>query len=58
MTQLELYTDAGIIGRSLPRSVDLIEDLFHRVKGENPFYVERIWDSTYRQNRKPVAKGD
>ncbi len=58
MTQLELHTDAGIIGRSLPRSRDLIEHLFHRVKGENPFYVERIWDRMYRHNRKPVAKGD
>ena len=57
MTQLELYTDAGIIGRSLPKSGDMIERLFHRVKGENPFYVERIWDRMYRDNRKPVAKG-
>ena len=57
MTQLELYTDGGIIGRSLPKSAGLIEGLFHRVKGENPFYVERIWDQMYRGNRKPVAKG-
>ena len=57
MTQLELYTDTGIIGRSLPKSGGLIEGLFHRVKGENPFYVERIWDRMYRDNRKPVAKG-
>lgn len=58
MTQLELYTDGGIVGRSLPKSSGLIEGLFHRVKGENPFYVERIWDRMYRGNRKPVAKGD
>lgn len=57
MTQLELYTDAGIVGRSLPKSANLVEELFHRVKGENPFYVERIWDRMYRYNRKPVAKG-
>ena len=57
MTQLELYTDSGIVGRSLPKSRELIEGLFHRVKGENPFYVERIWDRMYRDNRKPVAKG-
>lgn len=57
MTQLELYTDAGIVGRSLPKSSGLIAGLFHRVKGENPFYVERIWDRMYRDNRKPVAKG-
>ncbi len=58
MTQLELYTDAGIIGRSLPKSGGLIEDLFDRVQGENPSHVERIWDRMYRGNRKPVAKGD
>ena len=58
MTQLELYTDGGLVGRSLPKSSGLIEGLFHRVKGENPFYVERIWDRMYRGNRKPVAKGD
>lgn len=58
MTQLELYTDQGIVGRSEPKSRGLIESLFHRVKGENPFYVERIWDRMYRDNRKPVAKGD
>lgn len=58
MTQLELYTDGGLVGRSLPKSSGLIEGLFHRVKGENPFYVERIWDRMYRDNRKPVAKGD
>ena len=57
MTQLELYTDAGIVGRSLPKASGLIEGLFDRVKGENPFYVERIWDRMYRDNRKPVAKG-
>lgn len=58
MTQLELYTDAGIVGRSLPKSASMIEDLFDKVEGENPFYVERIWDRMYRDNRKPVAKGD
>jgi len=58
MTQLEIYTDQGIVGRSLPKGSVLIEELFHNVKGENPFYVERIWDRMYRDNRKPVAKGD
>jgi L-alanine-DL-glutamate epimerase-like enolase superfamily enzyme len=57
MTQLEIYTDAGITGRSLPNSSGLIPGLFDRVKGENPFFVERIWDRMYRHNRKPVAKG-
>ena len=59
MTQLEIYTDAGIIGRSLPKASSMIDEFFDRVvKGENPFYVERIWDRMYRDNRKPVAKGD
>jgi len=59
MTQLELYTDAGITGRSIPAgNWSLIErEAFPRVKGENPFYVERIWDRMYHHNRKPVAKG-
>lgn len=60
MTQLELQTDAGIIGRSIPAGgADLIESsLFPRIRGENPFFVERIWDRMYRHNRKPVAKGE
>ena len=58
--QLELLTDAGIIGRSIPSgNWSVIEnDVFPRVKGENPFFVERIWDRMYHHNRKPVAKGD
>jgi L-alanine-DL-glutamate epimerase-like enolase superfamily enzyme len=59
MTQLELLTDGGIIGRSIPSgNWSIIEnDVFPRIKGENPFNVERIWDRMYRHNRKPVAKG-
>lgn len=59
MTQLELLTDAGIIGRSIPSgNWSVIEnEAFPRVKGENPFFVERIWDRMYHFNRKPVAKG-
>ena len=59
MTQLELYTDAGIVGRSLPAgSEDLIRSqLLPRIVGMNPFHVEAIWDRMYRHNRKPVAKG-
>jgi D-galactarolactone cycloisomerase len=60
MTQLEVHTDAGITGRSIPaRGGGLIEsDLLPRIKGENPFHIERIWDRMYRHNRKPVAKGE
>jgi L-alanine-DL-glutamate epimerase-like enolase superfamily enzyme len=60
MTQLELYTDQGIIGRSIPAGATrLIEsELLPRIRGENPFFVERIWDRMYRYNRKPVAKGE
>ena len=59
MTQLELLTDGGIIGRSIPSgSWSVIEtEVFPRIKGENPFNVERIWDRMYHHNRKPVAKG-
>ena len=60
MTQLELYTDGGIVGRSIPAGgTSIIEsELLPRIQGENPFFVERIWDRMYRYNRKPVAKGE
>jgi L-alanine-DL-glutamate epimerase-like enolase superfamily enzyme len=60
MTQLEIHTDGGIVGRSIPAGgLNTIQtELFPRIKGENPFFVERIWDRMYRHNRKPVAKGD
>lgn len=60
MTYLELYTDGGIVGRSIPAGgLSTIEsELFPRIRGENPFFVERIWDRMYHYNRKPVAKGD
>jgi L-alanine-DL-glutamate epimerase-like enolase superfamily enzyme len=59
MTQLELYTDAGIIGRSITGGSQAIitEQLMPRIVGMNPFHVEAIWDRMYRFNRKPVAKG-
>jgi len=60
MTYLEIQTDQGIVGRSVPTgNRSIIEDyLLERIKGENPFYIERIWDRMYRHQRKPVAKGD
>ncbi len=60
MMQLEIYTDAGIIGRSLPAgATHIIEgELLPRIKGQNPFFIEQIWDRMYRYNRKPVAKGE
>lgn len=59
MTMLEVETDQGLVGRSIPAGgLSLImSDLLPRIKGENPFFVERIWDRMYRHNRKPVAKG-
>ncbi len=59
MTQLELYTDAGIVGRSIysgNREI-ITGELMPRIAGMNPFHVEAIWDRMYRYNRKPVAKG-
>ena len=60
MAQLEILTDQGIVGRSIPAgSSDIIlKELLPRIRGENPFFVERIWDRMYRFNRKPVAKGE
>ncbi|MBI5085698.1 MAG: mandelate racemase/muconate lactonizing enzyme family protein [Acidobacteria bacterium] len=60
MTYLEVETDGGIVGRSIPAGgLHTVEaEVFPRIVGENPFYVERIWDRMYRLNRKPVAKGD
>ncbi len=60
MTQLELHTNQGIVGRSLPKGPrTLVQSIFKKiVKGENPFFVERIWDRMYHENRKPVAKGE
>ena len=59
MTQVEVHTDAGIIGRSISGgSQEIISSqLLPRIKGMNPFHVEAIWDRMYRFNRKPVAKG-
>jgi L-alanine-DL-glutamate epimerase-like enolase superfamily enzyme len=58
MTQLEIHTNEGIIGRSLPKATRLIESyIFPKVKGENPLDIERLWEKIYRGNRKPVAKG-
>ena len=59
MTYLELHTNQGIIGRSLPKGPSSIrKSMLGKIQGENPFDVERIWDRMYRYNRKPVAKGD
>lgn len=59
MTQLEIHTDAGIIGRSIPAGGNEIitGQLLPRIVGMDPFHIEAIWDRMYRFNRKPVAKG-
>lgn len=59
MTLLEIYTDGGIVGRSIASEQSIVlSQLLPRIRGENPFFVERIWDRMYRYNRKPVAKGE
>lgn len=60
MTLVEIYTDAGITGRAVSGgSQDIMtRELLPRIKGENPFYTERLWDRMYHHNRKPVAKGE
>ncbi|MDZ7268946.1 MAG: mandelate racemase/muconate lactonizing enzyme family protein [candidate division KSB1 bacterium] len=59
LKMLELYTNQGLIGRSLPKGPDsLIKSAFSKIRGENPFDVERLWDHMYRDNRKSVAKGE
>ena len=57
---VELHTNQGIVGRSIPKGPKslLKGNAFARIKGENPFHVERLWDRMYRHNLKPVAKGD
>jgi len=59
MTQLEVHTDSGIVGRSIPAGGQelITSQLLPRIAGMNPFHVEAIWDRMYRLNRKPVAKG-
>jgi L-alanine-DL-glutamate epimerase-like enolase superfamily enzyme len=59
MEYLEVHTNQGIVGRSLPKGPSSINrGMINRIRDENPFDVERIWDRMYRYNRKPVAKGD
>lgn len=60
MTLVEVYTDGGVTGRAVSGGAHEImtRELLPRIKGENPFYVERLWDRMYHHNRKPVAKGE
>jgi len=60
MNLVEVHTDGGITGRAVSAGMHSImtSELLPRIKGENPFYVERLWDRMYRHNRKPVAKGE
>jgi L-alanine-DL-glutamate epimerase-like enolase superfamily enzyme len=59
MTQLVIYTDAGIVVRSIAGggSEIITGQLLPRIAGMNPFHIEALWDRMYRFNRKPVAKG-
>lgn len=59
MTQMEIHTNAGIVGRSVPAGGNdiILGQLLPRIAGMNPFHIEAIWDRMYRFNRKPVAKG-
>lgn len=59
MAYLEVHTNQGIIGRSLPKGPSSINrGMISKIRDENPFDIERIWDRMYRYDRKPVAKGD
>ena len=60
LTQLEIHTSEGIIGRSHPKGgVDFIlSRLTPKLIGRNPFDIEGIWDDLYRLRRKPVANGE
>lgn len=59
MNYLEVHTNQGIVGRSIPKGPSSMNlGMIHKIKDENPFDVERIWDRMYRFERKPVAKGD
>ncbi|MFC2081320.1 mandelate racemase/muconate lactonizing enzyme family protein [Bacteroidota bacterium] len=58
MKYLEIHTNQGIVGRSIPSgNKSITMGFLKKIKGENPFDVEKIWDKMYRDNRKPVAKG-
>lgn len=59
MNYLEVHTNQGIIGRSIPKGPSSMNlGMIRQIRDENPFDVERIWDRMYRHERKPVAKGD
>jgi len=59
MSYLEVHTNQGIVGRSLPKGPSsIIRGMIGKIRDENPFDIERIWDRMYRYDRKPVAKGD
>lgn len=59
MNYMEVHTNQGIVGRSIPKGPSSMNrGMIDKIKGENPFDVERIWDRMYRFERKPVAKGD
>jgi len=48
MTQLEIYTDQGIVGRSIASRTAIIEsELLPRIRGENPFFVEGVWGRSF-----------
>ncbi len=59
MKYLEIHTNQGIVGRSIPSgNKSITMAMLKKIKGENPFDVEKIWDKMYSHNRKPVAKGE
>ena len=60
MELLELHTNQGIVGHSMPKGPksSILSRAFSRIEGQNPFDVERLWDRMFQHNNKPVAKGD
>ena len=56
---LRIYTDAGIIGETIPKGPDsvILGEVMSRIKGQNLLQIENMWHRMYFHERKPVAKG-
>ena len=58
VTFLEIHTDAGITGVSIPKGpLDLVKKFVKKIKDLNLLHTEKVWDHMYSYDRKPVAKG-
>lgn len=58
VTFLELHTNAGIKGVSIPKGPkSVVEKFAKKIKDLNLLHIEKVWDHMYYYDRKPVAKG-